>query len=240
MFRMKEKISLAYLYLLSTALATVVLVAPAYADASERRFDLDNQTIHYGHSGTNVIYLQKRLNEKGYYPYTIDGYYGENTKSAVQRFQYNQGLVPDGIAGPKTINQLYKDNGQTRAVGSAVDPYLIQIAHNLIGVPYVWGGTTPKGFDCSGFIKYVFAKTGIHIPRTVKEIWDNSINVPHPSIGDVVFFQTNRKGPSHAGIYIGNGEFIHAGSSKGVKISQLATNYWSSKYLGSKRIVQVE
>ncbi|WP_425388932.1 C40 family peptidase [Bacillus marinisedimentorum] len=111
-------------------------------------------------------------------------------------------------------------------------------ARRYIGTPYRWGGTTPAGFDCSGFLKHVFAKQGVNIPRTVSDIWNFGTDVTKPSVGDILFFQTYKPGPSHAGIYLGDGKFIHAGSSKGVTVSKLDTSYWKSRYLGTKRMIQ--
>lgn len=83
-----------------------------------------------------------------------------------------------------------------------------------------------------------FSEQNITIPRTVSEIWNFSTPVSSPSVGDLVFFETYRQGPSHLGLYIGNNEFIHAGSSNGVVISNLDDDYWDSRYIGSKRIEQ--
>jgi peptidoglycan DL-endopeptidase LytE len=111
---------------------------------------------------------------------------------------------------------------------------LITEAKKYIGVPYVWAGSTPTGFDCSGYLNYVYNKVGISIPRTVASIWDATKPVSTPRIGDLVFFETYKTGPSHAGIYLGNNKFIHAGSSRGVEISDMNNTYWKPRYLGSK------
>ncbi|MGD6942972.1 LysM peptidoglycan-binding domain-containing protein [Cytobacillus gottheilii] len=111
---------------------------------------------------------------------------------------------------------------------------IITEAKKHIGVPYVWGGTSPAGFDCSGFIHYSFLKAGVTIPRTVETIWAAAKTVAAPKAGDLVFFETYKKGPSHAGIYLGNNEFIHAGSSTGVTISSMNSTYWKPRYLGAK------
>src|SRR5690606_4904057 len=105
-----------------------------------------------------------------------------------------------------------------------------------IGVPYVWGGTTPKGFDCSGFIQYVFKKQNVNLPRTVSQMWNAGKTVSKPQVGDIVFYETYKKGPSHAGIYIGNNKFIQAGTSTGVTITDMNNSYWKPRYLGAKRL----
>lgn len=117
-----------------------------------------------------------------------------------------------------------------------VDSEVLAIANDLIGVPYVWGGSTPEGFDCSGFIYYAFNKAGMKMGRYSSEGYYNRayyINDPQP--GDLVFFEnTYKKGISHMGIYLGNNEFIHA-SDNGVMISSLDNPYYKKHFEGFKR-----
>lgn len=112
----------------------------------------------------------------------------------------------------------------------------VEVARSFLGTPYVWGGESPSGFDCSGFIQYVFQMQDIIIPRTVSDTWNFTQPVDSPSVGDLVFFETYKPGPSHMGIYLGDGKFIHAGESRGVEISELDNSYWQPRYLGAKRI----
>jgi len=104
----------------------------------------------------------------------------------------------------------------------------------------VFGGTTPAGFDCSGFVYYVLNKSGKPISRGM---WGQYGAGPHPGRGalqpgDIVFFQnTYMAGLSHNGIYIGNGQFIHASDERsGVKISSLSEAYWASRWFGATRV----
>lgn len=120
-------------------------------------------------------------------------------------------------------------------------PAIISTAKNFIGIPYVFGGETPQeGFDCSGYLEYVFAKNGIKIPRTADEQYKlgKLVKPSQLKAGDLVFFTTYEPGASHCGIYLGNRNFIHASTSKGVRIDSLDNSYWSAKYYGGKHIVK--
>lgn len=108
-------------------------------------------------------------------------------------------------------------------------------AFELLGVPYVWGGTTIKGFDCSGYVIYVYKKQGVSLPRTTYQMWSSLDHSIQLSKGDLVFFQTYAKGPSHVGIYIGNNKFIHSGGTK-VNISSLKEQYWDKRYIGARKV----
>lgn len=114
---------------------------------------------------------------------------------------------------------------------------LINNALSLKGIPYVWGGTTRKGFDCSGFTQYVFAGSKISLPRTAAEQYKVGTPVSRNQLqqGDLVFFTTYAPGASHVGIYISGGNFIHA-STKGVKISSLNESYYNAHYIGARRV----
>ncbi|MCC5803159.1 C40 family peptidase [Rossellomorea vietnamensis] len=114
---------------------------------------------------------------------------------------------------------------------------LISHAKAQLGVPYVWGGSTTSGFDCSGFIYYAFNKSGVKVTRTSSEgYYNRSYYVNKPAVGDLVFFEnTYKKGISHLGIYVGDNKFIHAGDN-GVEITSLSNSYWKSKLDGFKRL----
>ncbi|MDP4087537.1 MAG: NlpC/P60 family protein [Bacillota bacterium] len=112
---------------------------------------------------------------------------------------------------------------------------VIAEAKKYSGTRYVWGGITPSGFDCSGFIYYVFNNVGVSLPRTVASQWAATESVGFPNPGDLVFFETYKKGPSHVGIYIGGNQFIHS-SSHGVRIDNMTSSYWESKYIGARAV----
>ncbi|SDM43518.1 peptidoglycan endopeptidase LytE [Psychrobacillus sp. OK028] len=120
--------------------------------------------------------------------------------------------------------------------GQAVYPSLIDFAKRLEGIPYLYAGNTIAGFDCSGFIYFVHNQAGLNMPRQSSEgYFAQSANVSSPLVGDLVFFEnTYKEGISHMGIYIGNNEFIHAGS-KGVEVASLNSVYWKEHFVSFKR-----
>lgn len=109
-----------------------------------------------------------------------------------------------------------------------------------MGVPYVWGGGTPDGFDCSGFIQYVYVQNGVSMPRTAAEQYNVGTSITKTQLkpGDLVFFETYKPGPSHVGIYLGGNRFIHASSGGGkVMVSNLTSAYYTEHYIGSRRVL---
>ncbi len=115
---------------------------------------------------------------------------------------------------------------------------VVGIAMQYLGVQYVWGGASPSGFDCSGFVMYVFAQVGISLPHyTVAQYgYPNAVSVPRDQLqpGDLVFFA----GLGHVGIYVGNGQFIHAPHTGDVvRIDSLSEGWYASEYDGAKRIL---
>jgi cell wall-associated NlpC family hydrolase len=119
---------------------------------------------------------------------------------------------------------------------------VVRTAKALLGTPYHFGGTTPKGFDCSGFVQYVFRQAaGVRLPRTSPQQFSATLPVrlgeEQPS--DLLFWNVERGGPSHVGIYLGHGQFIHSPEQGGVvKISDANTRYWRDRFLGVRRALE--
>ncbi|MES1255541.1 MAG: C40 family peptidase [Acidobacteriota bacterium] len=125
---------------------------------------------------------------------------------------------------------------------SAGNPAVVGTALALRGVPYLNGGTTPRGFDCSGFTQYVYAQHGIVLPRDVRTQFQQGVatGAGELAVGDLIFFATAREAmdATHVAIAIGGDQFVHAPSSSGVvRVESLSAPYWSARYLGARRLV---
>ena len=184
-----------------------------------------------GDQGSDVAEIQGTLADLGY-DVVADGDYGPSTVAAIKDFQRSHGMDVDGAL-------MGKDMPEVSRGSNYFSRRIIQTAMDYIGVPYVFGGTSPSGFDCSGYVRYVFANAGIYLPRTADEQYELGVPVPMDSLraGDLVFFSTYDYGASHVGIYLSDGEFINASSSRGVAIDSLYSEYWGSCYIGARRVM---
>jgi cell wall-associated NlpC family hydrolase len=168
------------------------------------------------------------------------------SRAAVRAFQKKRGLVVDGIVGPQTLGALgirrearaskpaapEKERETTR---SSRGERVASIAKRYLGIPYRWGGESPKtGFDCSGFVQYVFSRVGVSLPRVVSAQWTVGRRVSRSALrpGDIVFFN----GLGHDGIYIGGNRFVHSPSSGDVVKISTITGYYADRWVGARRV----
>lgn len=117
---------------------------------------------------------------------------------------------------------------------------VLRVAQKMLFLPYRWGGTTLRGIDCSAYVRLVFSFLDLQLPRSVREQFRIGENVERSelSMGDLVFFRTYAKYPSHVGIYLGDNRFIHASSgSREVTISSLDMPYYVKRYIGARRLL---
>jgi cell wall-associated NlpC family hydrolase len=136
--------------------------------------------------------------------------------------------------GGETRHDTLDLDPSRRAASSPGGRAIVRAAMQYVGTPYVWGGMSPSGFDCSGFVKYVYARLGIVLPRTVKEQYEVGAPVRRDGlrVGDIVFFDRLR----HNGIYVGDDRLIHASKSGGtVEIASLDDAWFSRRWVGARR-----
>src|SRR5687768_4358944 len=125
-------------------------------------------------------------------------------------------------------------------VPAPADGYALSgTALSLRGAPYRLGGIDPTGFDCSGFVRYVYQQHGVEVPREVREQFRVGKTIARDRLepGDLVFFSTVAPGASHVGIVIGGDQFVHAPSERGVvRVENLSSQYWANRFVGAKRV----
>lgn len=147
--------------------------------------------------------------------------------------------VEQGYISKDYVIQVDESEATASAKGQEVANYAL----TFVGYPYVYGGSSPKGFDCSGFAKYIYAQFGVTINRTASNQMDNGTAVSMGELqpGDLVFFKksgTGSKRASHVGIYIGGGQFVHASTARtGVIVSNMSDAYYTTGFVGGRRLV---
>lgn len=146
--------------------------------------------------------------------------------------------IPDQSAN-QTVRPRTEDPETSRGV---VDRALavLDYAKQYVGVRYRSGGESPAGFDCSGYVRYVFKNFGFDLVHTAAGQYNTgaAINKADLRPGDLVFFNTGGAGINHSGIYMGNNQFIHSSTSSGIRIDSLGDKYWSPKFRGANRILK--
>ena len=206
-------------------------------------FEKTNRTLQLGDHGDIVADLQKKLTNLGFYEGEINGAYDELTKISIEKFQTDQGLEATGIAEQQTLIKLYTAYDRYEADRAALSrrtagKQIVDYAKQYLGVKYKWAGSTPKGFDCSGFTQYIFKSFGVNLEHSASSQFNSGEKISKENLepGDLVFFSTYKKGPSHVGIYVGSNQFIHASSgSKKIMITSLNSSYYLRRYLGARR-----
>lgn len=153
-------------------------------------------------------------------------------------------LVPLTLVALFLAPSCWAEESVQNGIQQQVKPLLKALS--MIGTPYKYGGKDPeKGVDCSGFVKLVYKESAdISLPRTAKQMSATGEEVEEEKLkpGDLVFFNTRKKPFSHVGIYAGNGEFVHASSSrsKEVTVSRMNSRYWSNRFNGARRVLPSE
>ncbi len=145
----------------------------------------------------------------------------------------------DGLMGYVSADYITVYEGEMPDYSSTGGQAAVDLAMQFLGVPYVWGGTSPSGFDCSGLIYYVYGQLGYSLNRVADDQMKNGIPVSFEELapGDLVGFGTGGYA-SHIGMYIGDGKMIHAPHTGDVvKITDITTGYYASRFLGGRRII---
>lgn len=168
-------------------------------------------------------------------PYTNQQSVNQQTMDLINAFG-NGGLSAKGAPASQPLgNGVVSD---VKGMMAPNAPKVVQMAKQYMGTKYVWGGTTPAGFDCSGFVQYLYAKQGIKLPRTTYEQIKVGQHIDRKNLqpGDIVFFSDNGN-VHHEGLYIGNNQFIHAPHTGDVvKISSLNEPYYAQQFAGGRRV----
>ncbi len=199
----------------------------------------EKSVYQVGDKGWKVKQAQQYLLKLGFDPGDTDGRFTKSTRRALRKFQKKYNLKETGNLDNATYEELKWQTEAKEYGGNVASTKILKTAAQYKGVPYVFGGTTPRGFDCSGYVQYVFAKNGIRLTRTAdtQALEGKFVSKKNLKPGDLVFFTTYEPGASHVGIYAGNNLFWNATSSRGIMLSNLTDSYWGPRYYTARRIL---
>lgn len=209
----------------------------------------DGFLLKVGSAGSDVSTLQQDLRALGYFPSDegITNYFGPTTRKALLAFEQDRGLKRSDAVDASLMRLIHTAAEKSQAPhrkdaardsNGSLGQQIVQKALSFVGAPYVWGGDTPSGFDCSGFTHYVYSLFGIALASTAAAQAQQGQYVSKAGLepGDLVFFDT-MGGISHVGIYIGDGKFVDAASTD-VEVDSLNDPYyWASRYVTARRII---
>ncbi len=201
------------------------------------------EPIKIGDSGDKVVEIQTKLKNLEIFKTEINSTYDQTTADAILEFQKANTLPQTGIVDSATLIKLNtasnnKIADRASASRRLVNAKAVDYAKKYLGAPYKWGASSGKAFDCSGYVLYIMKKFNVNLERTASSQFATGTKVDKDDLqaGDLVFFSTYKKGPSHVGMYIGDNKFIHASSGVDhVTITDLDTNYYKKRYLGARR-----
>ena len=199
----------------------------------------EKSVYQVGDRGWKVKQAQQYLQKLGFDPGEADGRFTKSTRKALRKFQKKYKLKETGNLDNATYEELKWQAEAKEYGGNVASAKILKTAAQYKGVPYVFGGTTPRGFDCSGYVQYVFARHGIRLTRTAdtQALEGKFVSKKNLKPGDLVFFTTYEPGASHVGIYAGNNLFWNATSSRGIMLSNLTDSYWGPRYYTARRIL---
>ena len=216
-------------------------VAPAKKEKAKKpaKPAPEKSVYQVGDKGWKIKQAQQYLQKLGYDPGGTDGKFTKAMRKSIRSFQKKYKLKETGNLDNATYEELKWQVEAKEYGGNVASTKILKTAAQYKGVPYVFGGTTPNGFDCSGYVQYVFAKHGIRLTRTADTQALEGKYVSKKSLrpGDLVFFTTYEPGASHVGIYAGNNQFWNATSSRGIMLSNLNDSYWGPRYYTARRIL---
>ena len=200
----------------------------------------DKQKTTVQQSNWRLKVAQQKLNVLGFSDERPSGKMTQATTDALKSFQKKHSLKAHGELDDVTYRKLtWEAFTQKEGIQKVRGKDIVSRAAKYKGVPYVFGGTTPKCFDSSGYVQYVFKDCKAALPRLADEQALKGVFVTQRQLrpGDLVFFTTYLPGASHVGIYAGSGQFWSASSSKGVILSSLKDEYWKTRYYGARRVL---